>query len=135
MATYTPNYGLHQWVPEDIFVRTDFNEDLKQIDTVMGEKLSLITGSYTGDGTSLREIVLGLCPKFVLIHGNEMFSFKSPQVSWRGSLGDRVGGGSSSAYITTDQGFLTSAQEGFSSGMGDTNMNHQGTIYHYQAWV
>ncbi|MBM6927452.1 hypothetical protein [Pseudoflavonifractor phocaeensis] len=32
MATYTANYGLHQWVPEDVFVRTDFNTDLSKID-------------------------------------------------------------------------------------------------------
>ena len=38
MATYTPNYGLHQWVPEDQFLRTDFNEDFKKIDTALGEK-------------------------------------------------------------------------------------------------
>ena len=32
MANYTPNYGLHQWIPEDVFVRTDFNTDLSKID-------------------------------------------------------------------------------------------------------
>ena len=37
MATYTPNYGLHQWVPEDQFLRTDFNEDFKKIDTALGD--------------------------------------------------------------------------------------------------
>lgn len=36
MATYTPNYGLHQWVPEDTFLRTDFNEDFQKIDTALG---------------------------------------------------------------------------------------------------
>ena len=35
MATYTPNYGLHQWVPEDQFLRTDFNEDFQKIDTAI----------------------------------------------------------------------------------------------------
>lgn len=33
MSAYTPNYGLHQWVPEDKFLRTDFNEDFSKIDT------------------------------------------------------------------------------------------------------
>ena len=32
MSAYTPNYGLHQWVPEDKFLRTDFNEDFSKID-------------------------------------------------------------------------------------------------------
>lgn len=35
MANYTPNYGLHQWVPEDNFLRTDFNEDLAKIDAAI----------------------------------------------------------------------------------------------------
>lgn len=42
MATYTPNYGLHQWVPEDKFLRTDFNEDFSKIDTALaGQALTL----------------------------------------------------------------------------------------------
>ncbi len=36
MANYTPNYQLHQWAPEDKFLRTDFNEDLNKIDTALG---------------------------------------------------------------------------------------------------
>ncbi|MGN8967493.1 hypothetical protein [Intestinimonas sp. HCP28S3_D6] len=35
MATYTPNYGLHQWAPEDKFLRTDFNEDFSKLDTAL----------------------------------------------------------------------------------------------------
>lgn len=37
MANYTPNYQLHQWEPEDKFLRTDFNADLSRIDTTLGE--------------------------------------------------------------------------------------------------
>ena len=36
MATYTPNYRLHQWEPEDKFLRTDFNEDFAALDTALG---------------------------------------------------------------------------------------------------
>ena len=36
MANYTPNYQLHQWEPEDKFLRTDFNQDLSKIDTALG---------------------------------------------------------------------------------------------------
>lgn len=44
MATYTTNYGLHQWAPSDDFLRTDFNEDFKKIDTVIkGTEQSLRT--------------------------------------------------------------------------------------------
>ena len=35
MATYTENFGLHQWVPEDDFLRTDFNEDFAKIDAAI----------------------------------------------------------------------------------------------------
>ena len=35
MANYTQNYQLHQWVPEDNFLRTDFNEDFQKIDTAI----------------------------------------------------------------------------------------------------
>ena len=95
MATYTANYGLHQWVPEDNFIRTDFNEDLLKIDTAMGElesgkadnetveqnlntingsiiqltngKCMIYSGSYTGNGAASRTINLGFQPRAVLV--------------------------------------------------------------------
>ena len=83
MATYTPNYGLHQWVPEDNFLRTDFNEDFQKIDTALGQKaeaanttsrltalegrVEVRIGSYTGDGAESRTISLGFTPKAVLL--------------------------------------------------------------------
>lgn len=36
MATFTPNYGLHQWVPEDRFTRADFNADFAALDAALG---------------------------------------------------------------------------------------------------
>lgn len=36
MANVTPNFRLHQWEPTDPFLRTDFNQDLSAIDTVLG---------------------------------------------------------------------------------------------------
>ena len=35
MATYTTNYQLHQWVPGDNFLRTDFNTDFQKIDAAI----------------------------------------------------------------------------------------------------
>ena len=74
MATYTANYGLHQWVPEDVFVRTDFNTDLSKIDTGLKQaqatadsKCSIVTGCYTGDGNTDRTIELGFKPKALYI--------------------------------------------------------------------
>ena len=74
MATYTANYGLHQWVPEDVFVRTDFNEDLAKIDTALGNmsnaKAELVIGTYVGDGAASRTINLGFQPKALLLENN-----------------------------------------------------------------
>ena len=35
MANYTQYYHLHQWEPEDSFLRTDFNGDLSAIDAAL----------------------------------------------------------------------------------------------------
>ncbi len=67
MANYTPNYQLHQWAPEDKFLRTDFNDDLNKIDTALGDSATktaaleaavkkfgncqIETFTYTGTGT------------------------------------------------------------------------------------
>ena len=78
MATYTSNYGLHQWAPEDNFLRTDFNEDLKKIDEAikgvetdtdqkLTEKAEVVWGSYTGNNGEKRQISLGCKPKLVLL--------------------------------------------------------------------
>ncbi|MBM6924817.1 hypothetical protein [Pseudoflavonifractor phocaeensis] len=74
MATYTPNYGLHQWVPEDVFVRTDFNTDLSKIDAAIkaaqdtaNQKAEIIFGTYTGDGDKTRTIQLGFSPVWILV--------------------------------------------------------------------
>ena len=82
MATYTEHYGLHQWLPEDNFLRTDFNTDHEKIDIALDEilslaegKCSLVSGSYTGDAAMVeytqdvpyRTITLGFQPKALLI--------------------------------------------------------------------
>ena len=76
MAQYTSHYGLHQWEPEDSFLREDFNQDLARIDTALAEKADaallegkcgIVTGTYTGDDTLEREIQLGFRPRAVLL--------------------------------------------------------------------
>ena len=37
MATFTPNYGLHQWESSDAFLRTEFNQDFSILDTALGQ--------------------------------------------------------------------------------------------------
>jgi len=55
MANYTQHYHLHQWEPEDSFLRTDFNGDFQRLDEALagldGRKPELRLGRYTGDGT------------------------------------------------------------------------------------
>ena len=83
MTNYTAHYQLHQWEPEDSFLRPDFNEDFAKIDGALGGqaelsavdtlaeqvagKSELVTGSYTGDGEASRTIELGFSPKAVLL--------------------------------------------------------------------
>ena len=84
MASYTSNYQLHQWVPEDDFLRTDFNTDFQKIDTAIraakaqaeglaSSKAEIVTGSYTGDGAAIRTVTLGFRPTAVLLE-NQMGS-------------------------------------------------------------
>ena len=53
MANYTAHYHLHQWEPEDSFLRRDFNEDFQKIDAGLAGRgdCSLLFGSYGGTGT------------------------------------------------------------------------------------
>ena len=95
MATYTTNYQLHQWVPGDNFLRTDFNTDFQKIDAAIKgvetaantalalkadkteltqacgaldeAKCETLTGSYTGNGANTRTIDLGCAPRAVFI--------------------------------------------------------------------
>lgn len=83
MATYTENFGLHQWVPEDDFLRTDFNTDFQKIDAALGEALTdddltevwteifskceFRFGSFVGNGASSRAIDVGDEPSIVVV--------------------------------------------------------------------
>ena len=71
MASYTANYGLHQWEAADDFLRTDFNTDFEMIDEAltgleMG-KIEMVTGAYTGTGEALRTIALGFQAKVLFL--------------------------------------------------------------------
>ena len=87
MANYTPNYQLHQWDPQDPFLRTDFNQDLQKIDsgiaqalaavqTVDESKCRIITGTYAGNAkgivTKSQDINLGVAPQAVFICNSYM---------------------------------------------------------------
>lgn len=90
MASYTTNYGLHQWAASDDFLRTDFNADHLLIDTalagIQGDvdgKVEVVTGSYTGnknvqehtDDPEYQTVSLGFTPKAVVVL-QSTFSFE-----------------------------------------------------------
>ena len=93
MASYTTNYQLHQWVPGDNFLRTDFNEDFAKIDAAIkgvetaantalagkagtaaleavqalaNGKAEVVLGTYTGTGGT-KAVSLGFRPRAVFI--------------------------------------------------------------------
>ena len=97
MANYTQHYQLHQWVPEDDFLRTDFNTDFQKIDAALeavralaagkadpGELDALerdinsvrsiangraraVNGTYTGNDVYPRTVNVGGTPKIVFL--------------------------------------------------------------------
>ena len=83
MATYTSNYQLHQWVPEDDFLRTDFNTDFQKIDAALAAKAAqsalesvqelaegkcrMIVGYYAGNNYNPRTINVGVTPTVLFV--------------------------------------------------------------------
>ena len=76
----TQNYQLHQWEATDDFLRAEFNENFTKLDeavaaevaaragavnglnTALGKKTEVVTGTYTGDGAKGRAVALGFRP-------------------------------------------------------------------------
>ena len=128
MATYTTNYGLHQWEVSDDFLRTDFNTDFAKIDAALGEKADgedlaevenlaegkcrVVAGSYTGSGTSERTITLGFRPKVVAV--DNMGSFSS---------GYELG------IDGIDRSAIRVVTSGFQAFGGSIDMNESGELY------
>ena len=138
MATYTANYQLHQWVPEDNFLRTDFNTDFQKIDAALAGLKALaegkagaaaleavrqlaegrarpVVGGYTGDGATSREFNVGGTPLglFLLTPYNGYFTLFT--------------GG------TVNQ--LTVINNGFRVDSGSLALNMEGRLYTYLALV
>lgn len=93
MANFTPNYQLHQWEPEDPFLRTDFNADLSKIDTTLGElaeaaaqvdklgNCEISHTTYTGNGALSRTQTFPGKPMVVMVaRAGGGYSF----IAWRG---------------------------------------------------
>ena len=125
MATYTSNYQLHQWVPGDNFLRTDFNTDFQKIDAAIkgvetealaeaGKKCELTIGQFTGNGEQYYNMNLGFKPRFLMIWAT----------SYAGTCSEVMG----DPYLDlTDTGFRMEYSE-------RDYANHTGRIYDYHAF-
>ena len=63
----TEHYGLHLWEGDDHFLRTEFNDDNRRIDTALQKKCEVLFGSYLGNGAASRFIPLGFTPRVVIL--------------------------------------------------------------------
>ena len=142
MATYTTNYGLHQWEASDDFLRTDFNTDFAKIDAALGEKADgedladkcgAVTGTYTGDGAGDKTITLGFAPKAVILREEEA---GYPTFAAAGGP-DVVDDYSGDVMMElTDQGFLVHYKTfyiGANKNISAPYTNREGEIYTYLA--
>lgn len=135
MATYTPNYGLHQWVPEDVFVRTDFNEDLEKIDTTLGMKADIFAGSYVGTSTSdggiVQTIQLPKAPTAIFCSGNPGFFTFGSGTPWGFFLmqGDEMK--MSSTIIASLHGSILQVANVINA----AHLNMRNNIYRYVAFI
>ena len=130
MASYTSNYQLHQWVPEDDFLRSDFNEDFQKIDAAIRaakaqaegletSKAACTTGTYSGNNSS-KDINLGFQPKAILVEN----SGGSASIGGRGLAlwGSPVIASSGATIALTGSGFTVAGAA-----------NSSGAIYYYMA--
>ena len=71
LLNYTENYQLNQWEQTDRVLMDDFNSDNQKIEAALGTMKEVIpqivTGSYSGNGSSSRSISLGFRPKAVFL--------------------------------------------------------------------
>lgn len=155
MANYTQHYQLHQWVPEDNFLRTDFNGDFEKIDTAIhkaqtaaegaqsaaeaaqaaGEgaqstadgKATIITGSYTGNDAASRTISLGFQPKAVLVERQDGIRYGNATVAGLALNGYPC-------YTSASDGGITITANGFTVNRKNyTITNESGTVFYYLA--
>ena len=122
MANYTQHYHLHQWEPEDSFLRTDFNGDLSAIHAALlgleRDKCRAAIGRYTGDGELSYTVSLGARPKLAVVDNTSSFS-----------SGYELGldGMNERSVIITEDGFRVNGSP--------HGLNQEGTLYRYYAFL
>ena len=122
LANYTQHSHLHQWEPEDSFLRTDFNGDLSAIDAALlgleRDKCRVAIGRYTGDGELSYTVSLGARPKLAVVDNTSSFS-----------SGYELGldGMNERSVIITEDGFRVNGSP--------HGLNQEGTLYRYYAFL
>lgn len=154
MATYTANYQFHQWVPEDNFLRTDFNQDFQKIDftlaslqtqtdskassaalsaveTLANQKCEIAVGSYAGDRAASRKISLPFAPTAVLVERRYGSRESSSKVYGGLALAGRpASSGLGHAALELDADGFTVYQDGNQW----VYLNDTGVTYYYMAF-
>ena len=132
MASYTTNYGLHQWAASDDFLRTDFNADHLLIDTALNGletgKAEMTAGTYTGDGTESRAIELGFQAQALLV---ERADSRRAATDYTIISGLALAGHPVERYAGFPEISITAT--GFQ--LHSAEVNETGLFYHYLALV
>ena len=143
MANYTPNYQLHQWEPEDPFLRTDFNQDLSKIDTALGSLADKTTAleaavalcgncqieakTYTGNGSTTNKILFQQQPILFIIQGGAGII-----IGGQGSTATVAASGASTTSTVVDK--VTTKWNGAELTLSNDNsyfcLNATNVIYH-----
>lgn len=136
MASYTPNISLHQWEPEDAFLRQDFNQDFQKIDAAVAAARvwpCCKYGTYKGNGSTVT-VNVGFRPSFLVL----MSTYSSSQ-----NAGDTLSAmGVSGLMVENTRSYgsnvyrnCTFTSTGFT--INDTTpdaLNVDGVTYHYVAF-
>ncbi len=123
--THTEHYELSQWQKSDRLMMSDFNADNQKLDAALAAKAELVTGTYTGDGTSDRVIDLGRTVAFLMVQRTDRRSANFGEVGWLAGEGCVHGGSTGGSCLThTGDGFLINDKNAF---------NESGTVYRYVA--
>ena len=123
----TEQFGFHLIEAQDTFSTDPLNENMRLLDAALAKKgtCTVVTGSFTGDGTSGREITVGFAPAFLIAYGwNTGYSLSFTARDW--SIRFRDGTFTNGSGIAlTENGFM----------VGGYTYNPSGYITQYAAFA
>ena len=106
MAAYTEYYQLHQWEPEDNFLREDFNEDLKKIDSaikgVETGAAQALSQYQTANDAAVAALESGTNATLAALAANLGTAGKNARIAWGSYTGDGTYGVNNPSTLTFD---------------------------------